>query len=127
MGASARVGVGGGGQEEGALGGVILAAVGQPLAQGGVEGRRPGVVRQRRQLGGGRPHGVDQQPARGRQPRQGLFVARVLGHGLPRRRLGVDEPLVGDIQIGQQDDRPARNAGLVARARSALARPAARR
>ena len=98
-------GVGGGGQQEGALGRVVLAAVGQPLAQRGVERRRPGVVRQRRQLGGRRPDGVDQQPARGRQPGQGVLVARVLGHGLARGGLGVDEPLVGDVQVGQQDVR----------------------
>ena len=94
--------VGGGGQQEGSFGRVVLAAVGQPLAQGGVEGGRPGVVRQGRQLGGGRPHRIDQQPARGRQPRQCVFVARVLGHGLERGGLGVDKSLVGDIEIGQQ-------------------------
>ena len=95
-------GVGGGGQQEGSFGRVILAAVGQSLAQGGVEGGGPGVVGQGGQLGGGRPDGIDQQPARGRQPRQRVFVAGVLGHGLPRGGLGVVESLVGDIQIGQK-------------------------
>ena len=62
-----------------------------------------GLLRQGRQLGGRGADRVDQQPARGRQPGQGVLVAWVLGHGLLGRGLGVDKPLVGDVQVGQQD------------------------
>ena len=94
--------VGGGGQQEGSLGRVILAAVGQSLGQGGVKGRGPGVVGQCGEFGGGGPHGIDQQPARGRQPRQRVFVARVFGHGLHRGGLGIVKSLVGDVEVGQE-------------------------
>ncbi len=96
-------GVGGCAEEEGAFGGVILAAVGQPFAQGRIKGSGPGVVAQGGQLRGGRADGVDKQPARRRQAPESLLVARVLGYRLPRRGVGVHEPLVGDVQIGQQD------------------------
>ena len=98
-------GVGGGGEQEGSFGRVILAAVGKSFGQGGIKGRGPGIVRQGGQLGGGRSHGIDQQPARSRQPRQGVFIAGVFGHGLQGRGLGVDKSLVGDIEIGQQHER----------------------
>ena len=88
---------------------MILAAVGQPLAQGGVESRWPGVIRQRGQLGGGCPHRIDQQPAGGCQPGQRVFVAWILGDRLERGSLGVIESLVRNIEIGQQHDKPAHN------------------
>ena len=98
-------GVGGGGEQEGALGRVVLAAVGQPLAQRGVEGGGVRVVRQRGRLGRRRAERVDQQPARRRQPGQRVLVARVLGDRLLGGGQGVGEPLVGDVQVGQQDVR----------------------
>ena len=33
----------------------------------------------------------------------GVLIARVLEHGLPRRRVGIDESLVGDVQVGEED------------------------
>ena len=96
-------GVGGRGEQERALGRVVLAAVGQPFAERGVERRGPRVIGQRRGLGERGPGGIDQQPRRGGQAGQGVLVAGVLGDRLARGGQGVEEPLVGDVQVGQQD------------------------
>ena len=63
--------VGGGGEQEGALGGVVLAAVGQPLAQRGVEGGRaggcsPGPPPRRRPRRPGRPASRHEAASRAR-------------------------------------------------------------
>ena len=77
---------------------------GRPVARPARRRRsRAGGCSQSRQLGGGRPQrdrpaAGTQRPAGPGRPRRG-----VLGDGLAGGGLGVDEPLVGDVQVGQQD------------------------
>ncbi len=94
--------VGGGGQQKRPFGRVVLAAIGQALAERRVECGRPRVGRERRQLGRGRPERIDQQAAAGRQSSQRVLVAGVFRDGLLRGRLGVDKPLIRDIEVRQQ-------------------------
>ncbi len=74
--------IGGRGKQERPLGGMILAAVEQPLAERGIKGGRPWIVGQRGHFSRGRAHGIDEQAARGRQPSQAH-----LRHASFRRRL----------------------------------------
>ncbi len=77
-------GVGSHGEQEGTLGRVILAAVGQTLAEGGVKvagrGYRPAPTPRRP-----RANRVDEQAVRGGEPGQGVLIAPVLGERFGRR------------------------------------------
>ena len=85
-------GVGGGGQQEGSLGRVILAAIGEPLAQGGVEGRgpwgcSPGRPARRRPPPRDRPEAGTRPPAAPRRLHHAGFRRRPSRRRPWRRRI----------------------------------------
>ena len=96
-------GVGLDGAEVGAFGGVVLAAVGEAFAHRGVEDGGFGVDGAGGGLGGGHADGIDEEPVGGGESAQGGEVFGVLGHGFFGGVEGLVEPLVGDVQVGQQD------------------------
>ena len=103
------------GEQIRAFGGVVLATVGQALAQGVVEGDGAWVDGQRLGFGLRGADRVDSQAARRRETREGLFTARIEGDGFLRRFESVGEALVGDVAVRFQDQGAA-HSGLISKA-----------